>query len=167
MSETSSERAYQLAREAYLAVGVDTEAALGRLDGIPISMHCWQGDDVRGFENPQGKLTGGISATGNYPGRARNADELRADFEVATAQIPGPKRFNLHATYLEADRPVERNEIRPEHFQRWVDWARQLRLRCANRSCPCESREEWSGVRATSRCSLPRRCRPGWFRRRC
>ena len=88
--------------EAYAAVGVDAEQALARLDRVPISMHCWQGDDVRGFENPQGALTGGISATGNYPGRARNADELRADAEVAMAQIPGPKRFNLHAIYLEA-----------------------------------------------------------------
>jgi L-rhamnose isomerase len=121
---TSIESAYALARERYAAVGVDTERALEQVDRIPISMHCWQGDDVRGFENPQGALTGGISTTGNYPGRARNADELRADFEVAMAQIPGPKRFNLHTHYLEAIRPVERTEIRPEHFQRWVDWAR-------------------------------------------
>jgi L-rhamnose isomerase len=120
----SIESSYALARERYAAVGVDTDRALERLDRIPISMHCWQGDDVRGFENPQGALTGGISATGNYPGRARNADELRADAEVAMAQIPGPKRFNLHATYLESDRPVERDQLRPEHFQRWVDWAR-------------------------------------------
>jgi L-rhamnose isomerase len=127
MSESSSTQVtYQRAREAYAAVGVDTEQALARLDQVPISMHCWQGDDVRGFENPQGELTGGISATGNYPGRARNADELRADVEVAMAQIPGPKRFNLHATYLEAPRPVERDQLRPEHFQRWVDWARGL-----------------------------------------
>jgi L-rhamnose isomerase len=119
----SIENAYALARERYAEAGVDTERALDRVDRIPISMHCWQGDDVRGFENPQGALTGGISATGNYPGRARNADELRADADVAMAQIPGPKRFNLHATYLESNRPVERTEIRPEHFQRWVDWA--------------------------------------------
>jgi L-rhamnose isomerase len=120
--------AYALAREAFAAIGVDAEAALARLDGIPISLHCWQGDDVRGFENPQAPLTGGIQTTGNYPGRARNADELRADVEVAMAQIPGPMRFNLHAIYLEADRPVERSEIRPEHFQRWVDWAKERRL---------------------------------------
>jgi L-rhamnose isomerase len=119
---------YALAREAYAAVGVDAEQALARLDRVPISMHCWQGDDVRGFENPQGPLTGGISATGNYPGRARNADELRADAEVAMAQIPGPKRFNLHAIYLESDRPVERTDIRPEHFRRWVDWAAERKI---------------------------------------
>jgi len=124
----SIESAYALAREAFAAIGVDAEAAMARLDRIPISLHCWQGDDVRGFENPEGPLTGGIQATGNYPGRARTADELRADVEVAMAQIPGPKRFNLHAIYLEAGRPVERNEIRPEHFQRWVGWAKERGL---------------------------------------
>ena len=98
------------AREVYAALGVDIEAALGRLDQVAISMHCWQGDDVRGFENPDGAVTGGIAATGDYPGRARNADELRADADLAMAQIPGPKRFNLHAIYLEASRPVERTE---------------------------------------------------------
>jgi L-rhamnose isomerase len=125
MTTLSIERAYSLAREAFAAVGVDTEAALTRLDQVPISLHCWQGDDVRGFEDPDGPLTGGIQTSGNYPGRARNGDELRADADLAMAQIPGPKRFNLHAIYLEADRPVERNEIRPQHFQRWVDWAGQ------------------------------------------
>jgi L-rhamnose isomerase len=127
MTASASIRAsYERARDVYASLGVDTDQALARLDQVPISMHCWQGDDVRGFENPQAALTGGISATGNYPGRARTADELRADVEVAMAQIPGPKRFNLHATYLEAARPVERTDIRPEHFQRWVDWARGL-----------------------------------------
>jgi L-rhamnose isomerase len=120
----SSERAYQLAREAYAAVDVDVEKAIARLDRIPISLHCWQGDDVRGFENPDGPLTGGIQSTGNYPGRARTPDELRADADLAMAQIPGPKRFNLHAIYLDTERRVERNEIRPDHFQRWVDWAK-------------------------------------------
>lgn len=120
----SVDAAYALARDLYASLGVDTERALERLDRIPVSMHCWQGDDVRGFENPQGALTGGISATGNYPGRARTADELRADAEVAMAQIPGPKRFNLHATYHEAGRPVERDQLLPEHYQGWVDWAR-------------------------------------------
>ncbi len=126
MTQPSIERAYQLAREAYAALGVDVDAALGRLDRIPISLHCWQGDDVRGFENPDGPLTGGIQSTGNYPGRARTPEELRADAELAMAQIPGPKRFNLHAIYLDTERRVPRNEIRPEHFQRWVDWAKGL-----------------------------------------
>ena len=126
--ELSSHRAYALAREAFAGNGVDTDAALTRLDTIPISLHCWQGDDVRGFENPDGPLTGGIQSTGNYPGRARNGDELRADVDLAMAQIPGPKRFNLHAIYLEAGKRVERNHILPEHFQRWVDWARDRGL---------------------------------------
>src|SRR5205814_3679002 len=93
----TAEKAYALAREAFAAIGVDTEAALARLDRIPISLHCWQGDDVRGFENPQGPFTGAIPAPNNYPWCARNADELRADVEVPTAQIPRPKRLTLHA----------------------------------------------------------------------
>jgi L-rhamnose isomerase len=124
----SIEAAYARARDVYASLGVDTERAVARLDQVAISMHCWQGDDVRGFENPDGPLTGGISATGDYPGRARNADELRADADLAMAQIPGAKRFNLHASYLESSRPVERTDIRPEHYQRWVDWAQERRI---------------------------------------
>jgi len=116
--------AYELARERYAAIGVDTGSVLQRLDEVPISIQCWQGDDVRGFENPDGDLTGGIQTSGNYPGRARNGDELRADLEVALAQVPGKKRINLHAIYLESDTPVERNAIEPRHFERWVTWAR-------------------------------------------
>lgn len=122
------EQAYELARERFAAVGVDTEQALARLDTLPVSMHCWQGDDVRGFENPQGALTGGIQATGNYPGRARNATELRADLDKAMSLIPGPKRLNLHAIYLESDRPVARDAIEPRHFAHWVEWAKQHQL---------------------------------------
>ena len=128
MTQLSTERAYSLACEAFADIGVDAEAALARLDLIPISLHCWQGDDVRGFENPDAQLSGGIQATGNYPGRARNAAELRDDADLAMAQIPGPLRFNLHAIYLDTDRSVGRNEIRPEHFQRWVDWAKDRKL---------------------------------------
>lgn len=91
-------------------------------------MHCWQGDDVAGFENPEGSLTGGIQATGNYPGKARNAQELRADLEQALSLIPGPKRLNLHAIYLESTTPVARNEIKPEHFKHWVEWAKRQQL---------------------------------------
>lgn len=122
----SVEAAYLLARDHFAALGVDTEAALARLDRIAISLHCWQGDDVRGFENPQGALTGGIQTSGNYPGRARNADELRADLEMAMAQIPGVQRLNLHAIYLESAAKVSRDAILPEHFQRWVDWAKEV-----------------------------------------
>jgi L-rhamnose isomerase len=120
--------AYDLARERFAAMGVDTESALKNLNQIPISIQCWQGDDVRGFENPDGDLTGGIQTSGNYPGRARTADELRADLEVAFSQIPGKKRLNLHAIYLEADTLVERDEIEPKHFERWVKWAKAKEL---------------------------------------
>lgn len=120
--------AYGAAREAYAALGVDTEAALARLDAIPLSLHCWQGDDVRGFENPAGALTGGIQASGSHPGRARGVAELRADLDMALSQIPGRARLNLHAIYLESERPVARDEIGPEHFRGWVDWARERRL---------------------------------------
>ena len=116
--------AYELAKERFAEIGVDTEKALQTLNEIPISIQCWQGDDVRGFENPDGDLTGGIQTTGNYPGRARTAGELRADLDVAFAQIPGSKRLNLHAIYLESATPVGRDAIEPKHFEGWVKWAK-------------------------------------------
>lgn len=125
---TQLEQAREIAKQRYAAVGVDVEEALRQLDRLPVSMHCWQGDDVAGFENPAGSLTGGIRATGNYPGKARNAEELRADLEQALSLIPGPKRLNLHAIYLESDAPVARNEIKPEHFKNWVTWAKANKL---------------------------------------
>ncbi|MGQ7175880.1 L-rhamnose isomerase, partial [Escherichia coli] len=111
---TQLEQAWELAKQRFAAVGIDVEEALRQLDRLPVSMHCWQGDDVSGFENPEGSLTGGIQATGNYPGKARNASELRADLEQAMRLIPGPKRLNLHAIYLELDTPVSRDQIKPE-----------------------------------------------------
>jgi len=117
------QEAYHIARERFQEEGIDTEATLRVLNAIPISIQCWQGDDVLGFENPNGTLSGGIQTTGNYPGRARNAQELRADFEVALSLIPGTKRANLHAIYLESDSPVARDAIQPEHFRGWVEWA--------------------------------------------
>lgn len=122
------EQAFELAKQRYADIGVDVDQAMARLDSVPVSMHCWQGDDVRGFENPQGALTGGIQATGNYPGKARNAAELRADLEKAMSLIPGPKRLNLHAIYLESDTPVERDAIEPKHYAGWVAWAKQQQL---------------------------------------
>lgn len=113
--------AYALAREAYGALGVDPEAALATLAATPLSLHCWQGDDVRGFEGA-GELGGGLAATGSYPGRARNADELRADLDQALALIPGRHRVNLHAIY--ADTPARRDQLKSEHFRGWLDWAR-------------------------------------------
>ncbi len=117
--------AYTLAQERYAKLGVDTNAALTRLAQISISLHCWQGDDVAGFENPDGELGGGIAATGNYPGKARNADELRSDLDKAYSLIPGTHRLNLHAIYAETDgQQVPRNELQAGHFARWVDWAK-------------------------------------------
>jgi L-rhamnose isomerase len=118
------QNAYALAKERYAALGVDTEQALTRFENISISLHCWQGDDVAGFENPGGDLTGGIAATGNYPGKARTADELRRDLDVVYSLLPGSHRLNLHAIYLEADQKVERNKIEPRHFSAWKDWAK-------------------------------------------
>jgi len=118
--------AYTLARERYATLGVDTGQALKTLAGISISLHCWQGDDVRGFESPEAGLGGGLAVTGNYPGRARNADELRRDLDKAYSLIPGTHRLNLHAIYAETGgKKVERNELRPEHFAAWVEWARE------------------------------------------
>ncbi|UAY91642.1 L-rhamnose isomerase [Pectobacterium polaris] len=125
---TPIEAAWQLAKARYASLNVDVEAVLEQLDQIPVSMHCWQGDDVAGFENTGGPLTGGIQATGNYPGKASTPNELRADLEQAFALIPGPKRLNLHAIYLESAQPVARNEIAPEHFSTWVEWAKHHQL---------------------------------------
>jgi L-rhamnose isomerase len=123
-SENNLESSYSLAEERYAALGVDTENALVRLEKVAISLHCWQGDDVGGFENPGGELSGGIAATGNYPGKARSADELRSDLDVAYRLLPGSHRLNLHAIYLESEQKVERNEIEPRHFSAWKDWAK-------------------------------------------
>ncbi|MEO5950978.1 MAG: L-rhamnose isomerase [Chloroflexia bacterium] len=117
--------AYSIARERYAAIGVDTDAALSALGSISISLHCWQGDDVGGFELAAASLGGGLAATGNYPGKARTADELRSDLDHTYRLIPGIHRLNLHASYGEPSSPVARNEIRPEHFAAWVDWAQQ------------------------------------------
>jgi L-rhamnose isomerase len=119
------QHAFEHARERYAALGVDVEQALARLAQVSISLHCWQGDDVGGFENPEGELTGGIAATGNYPGKARSADELRQDLDLAYRLIPGQHRLNLHAIYAETGgKQVARNELEPAHFAAWVDWAR-------------------------------------------
>ncbi len=119
---------YELAREQYATLGVDTEAAIDRLKNIPISIHCWQGDDVAGFENSDGTLGSGLAVTGNYPGRARTADELRQDLEQALTLIPGNHRLNLHAIYLESDTPVARDQIETKHFQGWIDWCKSQNL---------------------------------------
>lgn len=126
MNESRIREAYRIAAERYAEIGVDAERALAALERIPISLHCWQGDDVGGFETAGAQLSGGgIQATGNYPGKARTIAELRADIEKALSLIPGKHRLNLHASYLDnGGRYVERDEIEPRHFQSWIDWAK-------------------------------------------
>ena len=119
------ENAWKIARDYYGDFGVDAESVLKVLQDIPISIHCWQGDDVTGFEHGAGGASGGILATGNYPGRARNAAELRQDLDRAMSMIPGTKRVNLHAIYAETDGGVDRAELAPEHFRSWIAWARE------------------------------------------
>ena len=129
-SANKTEIVYKQARESFASWGVDTEAALEKLIQIPISLPCWQGDDVGGFETPDASLTGGgIQATGNYPGKARTIAELRADMDKALSLIPGQHRVNLHASYLDNQGQfVNRNEITIEHFQSWIDWAQSRNL---------------------------------------
>lgn len=125
MSKSKSiEKAYEAARDRYAELGVDSDKAIKKLSKIAISLHCWQGDDVGGFETSDGLSGGGIMATGAYPGKARTADELRADIEMALSLIPGKHRLNLHAMYAEAAGKVERNELEPKHFKTWIDWAK-------------------------------------------
>lgn len=124
MTKTVEER-YQGAKARYAEIGVDTEAALKKLQDLKISMHCWQGDDVKGFLNPDGELTGGIMSTGNYPGAAHTPDQLRQDVEKAFSLIPGSHKLNLHAIYLDTDEPVDLDEIEPKHFAKWASWANE------------------------------------------
>lgn len=117
--------AYEAAKSRYAEAGVDTDTALKRLAAVPISLHCWQGDDVEGFEKFGTGLGGGLAATGNYPGKARTPDDLRADASLALALIPGKHRFNLHASYGEfGGKTVDRDAIGPEHYSGWIDWAK-------------------------------------------
>ena len=125
MKESSLVKAYDLAKERYAAMGVDTEVAISRLANIPISLHCWQGDDVLGFEDPLRGLSGGIMTTGSYPGRARTPTELRSDLDRTYRLIPGDHRLSLHAIYLDTDIKVPRNAVQPKHFSCWVDWAKE------------------------------------------
>lgn len=123
------ESGYGLAKEVYGLYGVDVDEAMKRLSGIAVSLHCWQGDDVGGFENVEALSGGGIQATGNYPGKARTADELRKDIEKAMSLIPGKHRVNLHAMYAETGgKKVDRNELTPDHFTNWIAWAKEQGL---------------------------------------
>ncbi len=123
------EQAYRLAKDRYAQLGVDTDQALQALARIAISVHCWQGDDVGGFENAGQALGAGLAVTGNYPGKARTPQELRRDFEKALSVIPGRHRFNLHACYAEMDgRKVERDQLGAEQFRNWIAWAKSLQI---------------------------------------
>lgn len=121
---------YDSSKQVYADLGIDTEAALAAAGEMPLSLHCWQGDDVGGFENLSGGASGGgIQATGNYPGKARSPKELRQDIEQALALLPGKHRLNLHASYAETDgESVDRNALLPEHFQGWIDWCHEQKL---------------------------------------
>jgi len=121
------EKSYEIAKELYGEYGVDTDKALEKLKTVSISMHCWQGDDVGGFEKTEGP-GGGIMATGNFPGKATNGDELRMDLEKTYSLIPGTHRLNLHSIYAETDAPVARNKLDHSHFSRWIDWAREQKI---------------------------------------
>ena len=130
MKENLIQQAYEIARERYAALGVDTEKVLEQMQNFHLSLHCWQADDVTGFENQGGDLTGGIQATGNYPGKARNIDELRQDILKATFYIPGTHRLNLHEIYGDfKGKVVDRNEVEPEHFQSWIEWGKENNMK--------------------------------------
>ncbi len=125
MKTESIERAYAYAKERFAAIGVDTDAAIAKMNEIHLSLHCWQADDVQGFEN-SGSLSGGIQATGNYPGKARNIDELRADIAMVKSLLPGSHRLNLHEIYGDfGGEKVDRNEVEPRHFESWMQWAQE------------------------------------------
>ena len=125
MKDSAINQAYELAKERYASIGIDTEKGLSQLQDFHLSMHCWQADDVKGFEVQAGALSGGIQSTGNYPGAARNIDELRADILKAKSLIPGSHRLNLHEIYGDFQgKVVDRDEVTVEHFQSWIDWAK-------------------------------------------
>lgn len=122
-------QAFRIAEARYAEFGVDVQAALRRLRRIPVSLHCWQGDDVGGFEHSGTELGGGLAVTGNYPGKARTAEELRQDLDQALALIPGRHRLNLHASYAETGgKRVERTDVEPRHFRSWIQWAKERGL---------------------------------------
>ncbi|MCX6902793.1 MAG: L-rhamnose isomerase [Verrucomicrobia bacterium] len=125
----NTERAYQLAKERYAQLGVDTDRALKNLAGISISIHCWQGDDVGGFENAGSSLGDGLAVTGNYPGKARTPAQLRGDFEKVLSLIPGKHRLNLHACYAEMEgKKVDRDALTADQFKNWIAWAKSLKI---------------------------------------
>lgn len=130
MKENLISKAYEIAKERYAEMGVDTEKVISQMQDFHLSLHCWQTDDVIGFESLEGSLSGGIATTGNYPGRARNIDEVRMDIEKAKSLIPGTHRLNLHEIYGDfKGKAVDRDECLPEHFQSWIDWAKENNMK--------------------------------------
>lgn len=125
---TDVHKKYELAKEKYAEIGVDVDGVLEELNKIKISVNCWQGDDIEGFMTPDQELTGGISVTGNYPGRATNVDELKKDLEKVFSLIPGNHKLNLHAIYADTEEKIDLDEIEPKHYQTWVDWAKEHNL---------------------------------------
>src|SRR5690606_34768278 len=120
---------FQSAKKDYEKLGIDVEKALEKLSKVKISIHCWQGDDITGFEIEERSLSGGIDVTGNYPGKARNPKELRKDLEKALSLIPGKHKVNLHAIYAETNgEVVDRDQLEPKHFENWVNWAKEQGL---------------------------------------
>ncbi|SDN88277.1 L-rhamnose isomerase [Alkalicoccus daliensis] len=125
----SVEKRFELAKEQYEAWNINLEDVFSKLQEVPISIHCWQGDDVTGFEAAQHDLSGGIEVTGDYPGKATNGEELRKDLDKALSLIPGKHRINLHAIYAETDgEEIDRDQIEPKHFEKWVKWAKENEL---------------------------------------
>ena len=125
---------YNDAKVKYANIGIDTDKAIEALMSVPVALHCWQGDDVRGFDNEADSLSGGIQTTGNYPGRARTPQELMADLDLALKLCPGTKKLNLHACYAifsdENGGFVDRDKIEPKHFKKWVDFCKERGLGC-------------------------------------
>ena len=125
MNEETITKAYEMAVERYAALGVDVPSVLAQMQDFHLSLHCWQADDVAGFEVQAGELSGGIQATGNYPGKARNIDELQADILKAASLLPGTHRLNLHEIYGDFQgQVVDRDQVEPKHFQSWIDWGK-------------------------------------------
>lgn len=142
MKSEQINQAFEFAKVKYAELGINVDNAIDQLDKIPISLHCWQADDVTGFENPDGALTGGIQTTGNYPGKAKTIEQLRADIDKAMQLIPGDHRVNIHAFYGDfGGKFVDRNEIEPKHFQSWIDWAKEKNYKL-DFNCTCFSHDK-------------------------
>ncbi|WP_298455827.1 L-rhamnose isomerase [uncultured Prevotella sp.] len=130
MKEELIKKAYEIAKERYAEIGVDTEQVLNQMQDFHLSLHCWQADDVAGFENQGGELTGGIQSTGNYPGKARNIDEVRADIVKAKSLIPGTHRLNLHEIYGDfKNEVIDRDQVEPKHFASWIEWGKENNMK--------------------------------------